>query len=183
MESGAGSYRRFLAGEEDAFDEIWKAYRDSLTFFINRFVHDMSTAEDLAIDTFVQLIVHRRRYHFQVTLKTYLFMIGRSRALDYLKHRNKLTIVELSSAEAETVEDGFLENTVLADERANAVNRALDTLPEEMRIAVHLVYFEELSYEEAAKVMKKSRKQIDNLLYRAKTLLRSSLGKEGEFLR
>ena len=47
-----------------------------------------------------------------------------------------------------------------------------------MRLAVHLVYFEELSYEEAARVMKKSKKQIDNLLYRAKSFLRSELGKE-----
>ena len=47
-----------------------------------------------------------------------------------------------------------------------------------MQAAVHLVYFEELSYEDAAKVLGKSKKQIDNLLYRAKTALRNALGKE-----
>ena len=51
-----------------------------------------------------------------------------------------------------------------------------------MRLAVHLVYFEELSYEEAARVMKKNKKQIDNLLYRAKSLLRSELGKEYDLI-
>ena len=49
-----------------------------------------------------------------------------------------------------------------------------------MRIAVHLVYFEELSYEEAAKIMNKNAKQIDNLLYRAKNTLRATLGEKGK---
>ncbi|MBR2220459.1 MAG: hypothetical protein IJ974_05730, partial [Phascolarctobacterium sp.] len=40
-----------------------------------------------------------------------------------------------------------------------------------------LIYFEEMTYEEAAKVMKKNRKQVDNLLYRAKKELRIILGK------
>ena len=45
-----------------------------------------------------------------------------------------------------------------------------------------VVYFEDLTYDEAAKVMKKNRKQVDNLLYRAKKELRIILGKDGELL-
>ena len=45
-----------------------------------------------------------------------------------------------------------------------------------------MVYFEDMSYEETARVMKKSRKQVDNLLYRAKKELRIILGKDGEQL-
>ena len=51
-----------------------------------------------------------------------------------------------------------------------------------MSVAVALVYFEGMSYDEAAKVMKKNKKQVDNLLYRAKAQLRSLIGKEGELL-
>ena len=63
-------------------------------------------------------------------------------------------------------------------EDLHALNNALKSLPEEMQAAIHLVYFEELSYEDTAKVMGKSKKQIDNLLYRAKAILRDTLGKE-----
>jgi RNA polymerase sigma-70 factor (ECF subfamily) len=73
----------------------------------------------------------------------------------------------------------WLEELVLTDERKRAVNGALAQLPEQMRTAVHLIYFEDLSYEEAARVMKKNRKQVDNLLYRAKKELRIILGKDG----
>jgi RNA polymerase sigma-70 factor (ECF subfamily) len=47
---------------------------------------------------------------------------------------------------------------------------------------VHLIYFENMTYEEAAGVMKKNRKQVDNLLYRAKKELRIILGKGGEWI-
>ena len=182
MDNGASSYRRFLEGDEDAFDEILKTYRDSLVFFINRYVQDYMAAEDIAIDVFMQLIVHRHRYNFKTALKTYLFMMGRSRALDYLRHRNHFRMVELSEADREAADYVSIEEILLADERRRVVNKALDELPEDMRAAVHLVYFEQLTYEEAAKVMKKNRKQVDNLLYRAKAELRSIIGEEGRLL-
>lgn len=182
MDNGAGSYRRFLAGDESAFDEIIEQFSDSLIFFIHRYVQDIAAAEDIAIDVFADLIAYPHRYNFSVQLKTYLFMLGRSRALNYIKRRNKLTVVELSDATVTELDEHSLEEIVLKRERERSVNAALKKLPEEMRLAVHLFYFEELSYEEVARVMKKNRKQVDNLLYRAKNTLRTILGKEGELL-
>ena len=182
MDNGASSYRRFLDGDESAFDEIMKEYFDNLVFFIDRFVHDIHAAEDIAIDAFSDLVVNKHRYNFKVTLKTYLFMLGRSRALNYIKHRKVIDLVELSEAENVLAEQETLEEIVLADERKRVVNNALNALPEDMRIVIHLVYFEDLTYDEAAKVMRKNRKQVDNLLYRAKKELRIILGKDGELL-
>ena len=180
MDNGASSYRRYLNGDEEAFREIVKEYFDNLVFFIDRYVQDTAAAEDIALDTFTQLVVNRNRYNFQVSLKTYLFMIGRSRALDYIKHRNKLTMTELSEAAQIASQEPSLEELVLADERKRALNRALAQLNEEMRLVIHLIYFEQLSADEAAKVLKKNRKQVYNLLYRAKNTLRAILGEEGE---
>ena len=182
MDNGASSYRRYLNGDESAFHEIVKEYFDSLLFFIDRYVHDSAAAEDITLDVFTQLVVNRHRYNFQVSLKTYLFMMGRSRALDYIKHRNKLSILPLSEAESHSADAPSLEEMLLADARKRAVNRALAQLNEELRLVIHLVYFEQLRPEEAAKVLKKSRKQIYNLLYRGKTALRTILGEEGEQL-
>jgi len=182
MDNGASSYRRFLDGDENAFNELMEDLFRGLVFFINGFVHDPYTAEDIAIDVFSDLIVHKHRYNFKVSLKTYLYMLGRSRALDYLKHRKILDFVELSQAREIADESAALEEAVLADERKRVINGALSKLPEEMGVAIHLIYFADMTYEEAAKVMKKSRKQVDNLLYRAKKVLRIILGKDGELL-
>ncbi len=182
MDNGASSYRRFLDGDESAFDELMEELFRGLVFFINGFVQDIHTAEDIAIDTFSDLLVHRHRYNFKVSLKTYLYMIGRSRALDHIKHRRIIDFVELSEVCTLADETALLEETVLADERKRQVHKAISALPEDMRAVVHLVYFEEMTYEEAARVMKKNRKQVDNLLYRAKKELRIILGKDGELL-
>ena len=182
MDNGASSYRRFLDGDESAFDEIMRELFDNLVFFIDRYVHDIHAAEDIAIDALSDLVVNKHRYNFKVTLKTYLFMLGRSRALNYIKHRKVIDFVELTEAEKASSEQETLEDIVLADERKRVVNNALNSLPDDMRVVIHLIYFEDLSYDEAAKVMKKNRKQVDNLLYRAKKELRIILGKDGELL-
>ena len=182
MDNGAGSYRRFLDGDENAVGELMKELFHGLVFFINGFVHDPHAAEDIAIDVFSDLVVHRHRYNFRVSLKTYLYMVGRSRALDYLKHRKVIDFVELSQARHLADESAGLEALVLADERKRRVNAALESLPRDMAAVVHLIYFEEMTYEEAARVLGKNRKQVDNLLYRAKKELRIILGKDGEQL-
>ena len=106
-------------------------------------------------------------------------MVGRSRALDHLRHRKVLEEVSLSEAQTVADDTASIEAQILTDERKRQLHAAIAQLPEELRIAVHLVYFEEMTYEEAAKVMKKNRKQIDNLLYRAKKALHTILGKDG----
>jgi len=175
MDNGASSYRRFLDGDESAFDEIIKELFDGLKFFINRYVQDVHTAEDIAIDVFTELIVNKHKYNFKVSLKTYLYMLGRSRALNYLKRKKIITFTTLE--ESEYLEDSkSLYDTVLQNENKQIINNALRLLPDEMRAVIHLIYFEDLSYEQTAKILKKNRKQIDNLLYRDKGELRIILG-------
>ena len=182
MDNGASSYRRYLNGDEEAFREIVKEYFDSLVFFIDRYVNDYPAAEDIALDVFTQLVVDRHRYNFSVSLKTYLFMIGRSRALDYIKHRNKRPVVALTEISEVASNELSLEEMLLVDQRKQAVSKAMAQLREEVRLVIHLVYFAQLTPDEAAKVLKKSRKQVYNLLYRGKNALRAILGEEGELL-
>ena len=120
MDNGACSYRRFLNGDEEAFDEIVKEYFDSLVFFINGYISDFQASEDIAIDTLSDLIVNKKRYNFKVTLKTYLFMLGRSRALDYIRHRNRHRSAELSEAAQIPDAAPTPEEKLLTDEKHTA---------------------------------------------------------------
>jgi len=81
--------------------------------------------------------------------------------------------------EEEPIGEELFEEEYLADQRKLMLHKAISCLPEKMRSAVYLVYFEDLSYEEAAKVLKISKKQTDNLLQRAKNELRSILVEKG----
>ena len=177
MGNGESSYRRFLSGDDSAFGDIMDEYRRGLILFVNRYLNDPDASEDIAVEVFTYVFVNPGKYNFKVSLKTYLYMLGRSRALNVLKHRKVIEFVPLSEAENIPSKDKTPEGYVIEDERKRLVNTAMEKLPEDMRTAVYLVYFEELSYKETAKVMKKSEKQVDNLLYRAKKELHTILGK------
>lgn len=176
MDNGESSYRCFLKGDETAFDEILTLYRLNLIFFIDRIVRDPDAAEDIAIDVFVDLLTRPKRYDFRIPLKAYLFMRGRSLALDYLRRRKRFSD---EKENGQTAAETDLEARFLLSEQKKALHSALRSLPDAMQQALHLVYFEELSYAEAAKVMKVSTKQVDNLLYRGKERLRAILKTEG----
>ena len=181
MKNGESSYRRLPTADEEAFDEILKEFRPRLIFFINRYTHDLAAAEDIAIDVFVYILSYPNRYNQKTALSTYLFMLARSRAIDYLRHKKVMNETELSEAEPLRDErDPF--STLLENERKRRLSQALSELPSDMQSVIHLVYFEELSYSDAARVMKKNKKQVDNLLYRAKTLLREKLLEEADWL-
>lgn len=179
MDNGACSYRRFLNGDESAFEEIMKDYFNSTVFFINTYVHDTHVSEDIAIDVFSDLVVNKRRYNFKVSLKTYLFMLARSKALNYLKRQKIVTFTPLDDI-SEIQSQTDLEDEIFKTHLHRELNHAIGTLPKDMQTVVHLIYFEDLSYTDTAKVMKKTKKQVDNLLYRAKKELRTILGKDGE---
>ena len=181
MDRAAECYRRYLEGDEAAMDEIMELLFYPLVFFVNRYVQDLPAAEDLAMEAMTELFVHKRRYNFKVSLKSYLFLVGKSRALNHLKHKKRLGESPLSDQE-QLEEQEELEQRALDSERKRVVNAALSRLPEDQRLAVHLIYFAELSYQEAARVMKKNPKQVDNLLYRAKKSLRDMLGEEAREL-
>ncbi len=179
MDRGESSYRRYLCGEESAFEEIVKDYRDPLTFFICGIVRDYHLAEDIAIDCFAELAV-KKHFNGKASLKTYLFTLGRSRAIDALRRQKRHVPLPLSEAEAYIADSTDVAEEYLQDEEKAKLHHAIAALPEKQRTAIHLFYFEDLSYEETARVMKMSKKQVDNLLYRAKAELRSALTGEQE---
>ena len=180
MGNGECSYRRYLAGDESAFDQLLTLYKDNLIFFLCRFVGSVSIAEELAADCFALLITRPDKYDFSVSLKTWLFTVGRNRATDYLRRQSRWRILPLEEAAALPGSDEDDPETLfLQKERERTLYRAMGRLKADYRAVLHLVYFEELSYEEAGRVLHKSKKQIENLVYRAKNALRADLEKEG----
>ncbi|MDD4291790.1 MAG: RNA polymerase sigma factor [Clostridia bacterium] len=169
--NGESSYRRFIEGDESGFNDIVHEYRLNMIFFVNRFVNDIDVAEDICADVFVNIYENKHRYNFKTPLKTYLFVIARNKAIDCLRKRKKETILDENIVQSEDE----LIDAVISDEEKRRLSKAMDGLNVDYRTALHLVYFEELSYADAAKVMRKSEKQIKNLVYRAKIALKRDL--------
>ena len=89
MENGASSYRRFLEGDENGIVEIVRDYKDGLMLYLNGYVRNIHTAEDLTEDTFIRLVAKRPRYSDRYAFKTWLYAIGRNLAIDYLRRQKR----------------------------------------------------------------------------------------------
>ena len=180
MDNGASSYRRFRDyGDEAGLVEIIRDYKDGLIFFLAGIVGDISTAEELAEDTFVLLGTKKPKDKGKSSFKTWLYTIGRNIAIDYLRKRSRIASVSIDVCAELTSDEEDLEEAYIREERKITVHRAMRRLKNEYRQVLWLVYFDGLSVKEAASVMKKTVHSTETLLYRARKELKKQLESEG----
>lgn len=179
MDSGAKNYLRFLEDDDEGIGEIIREYRDGLMMFLNGYVKNIHTAEELTEDTFFKLVVKKPKYKGTYFFKTWLYTIGRNETVNYLKRRKRFSDKPFEDYENLLRDEENLEKLYFVEERKIAVHSSLEKLNEDYRQVLYLTAFEELTNGEAAKVMKKNKRQIENLVYRAKKALRKELEKEG----
>ncbi|MDD4125415.1 MAG: RNA polymerase sigma factor [Eubacteriales bacterium] len=167
--SGEECYRRFLDGDKSGFNEIIHIYHDGLIYFLYGITKNYDDAEDAAADAFVELLVHKHRYSFRSSLKSYLYSTGRHKAIDIIRRRSK----QCGEPDEEIPSDlPSPEESVINDDEKRLLRDAMRCISKDYREALHLVYFEDMSIAESAKVMGKSKKQTENCLYRGKQALR-----------
>ena len=180
MDNGAGSYRRFREdGDESGLVEIIRDYKDGLILYLNSFVGNIHTAEELAEDTFVLIGIKKPKDKGKGSFKTWLYTIGRNVAIDYLRRNSKRANISIDDCPELVSEEENLEHVYIKEERKITVHRALTKLKSQYRQVLWLVYFENFSTKQVAAVMKKSVHSIETLVYRARKALKSQLELEG----
>lgn len=179
MENGASSYRRFLDGDNEGLAEIVEEYKDGLILYLNGFVNNLYTAEELAEDAFFRLITRRPVFSGRSSFKSWLYAIGRHVALDHLRRTARRAETSAEELEAVLQDEADLERSYIREEQKITLHRAMEKLAPDYRQVLWLVFFEGFSSAEAGAVMKKNERQIRNLLYRAKQALKAELAREG----
>ena len=179
MDNGASSYRRFLEGDDNGIVEIIRDYKDGLILFLNRYVHNIHTAEELAEDTFFRIVTRRPRFIAKYSFKTWLYTIGRNIAINHLKYLGKVTNISFEDLESIQNDETALEQSYIREEQKILLHKALSKIKSEYSQVLYLKFFENLPNEQIAVVMKKNKRQIENLIYQAKQSLKSELDKEG----
>lgn len=179
MDNGAEFYRRYNSGDDKALTEMIRMYKDGLILYINGIIKNIHIAEDITEDVFVLLAVKRPKYSGKSKFKTWLYTIARNRALDNLRKSSKMSDRPIDEYVDITSEQDDFERAYLREENRIAVHSAMKKLSQDYRQVLYLVFFEEFSNSEAAAIMKKSKHQLENLLYRAKKSLKTQLEREG----
>jgi RNA polymerase sigma factor (sigma-70 family) len=172
------TYRRYLDGDEKAADILVRKYLDALTLYLEGYVRDIHEAEDLMIEAFSLLFAKARPIKGDGGFKAYLYRTARNLALRHGQKR-RFPMLPLHELPFEPKSGELTENGLLLTERNRQLYTALEKLKAEYREALYLVYFEEMSYRNAAGVMGKSEQQITKLVYRGKQSLKTILEQEG----
>lgn len=173
-------YKRFVDGDISGFEELVLEYKNMLIFFLNRYVQDLNIAEDIAQDAFVDIYVYKERYNGKTCFKTYLFTIGRNKAIDYIrKNKHMQYMVNIEEQSEISSEENELINYVIKNENKELIAHALERMKKEYARVLILIDFEEFSYKEAANVLGKTTSQVKVLVHRARKSLRIILEEEG----
>jgi len=174
------------AGDEQSFELLLRKYRTPLVNFLYRMVRDTAVAEDLAQEVFLRVYRARQEYAPSAKFTTWMFRIATNLALNSVRdnrHRQMEISMDqtLSTGEDEQqvlqVPDRAptVEQELVARSRAEMILRAIHALPEKQRAAVLLHKYQELDYDEIARVLECSESALKSLLFRAYETLRVEL--------
>jgi RNA polymerase sigma-70 factor (ECF subfamily) len=175
--------QRLAAGQEAALNGLMERHAGALVHFLFRMLLNEDDANDLAQETFVRVYRHRDRYDggkFTTWLYTIAANLARNEYRRRTRHPNISLEAQSESSEGTladvlpSAEPGPSQNAA-SNELGQAVRAAVQRLPEELRDAVVLCEWEELSAEEAAAVLRTTSRAIESRLYRARKLLRDAL--------
>lgn len=166
-------YSEFLAGDNAGFERLVIRYKDGLIYYLNKIIKNMTIAEDLAQDAFVEVYVHKERFvPGKASFKTYLYTIGHHKAVDYVRKAKREVLTDFY-AEEETTKAGMdgPESQLLEKEGKEELYRALECLKEEYQRVLILTELEGMKLKDAAKVMGKTEPQAKVLAHRARKAL------------
>jgi RNA polymerase sigma-70 factor (ECF subfamily) len=172
-------------GDEAAFQEIVRRYRNPITNFVYRMLDDYERSVELAQETFIRVYTSAERYQANYSFSTYIYRIASNLAISELRRRKRRKFVSLFSpftnddgeaVEIDPPDVGMLQDeAMIAEERRKAVARAITSLPEKYRAAIVLRDVEGLSYDRIAEVLNLSEGTVKSRINRARNLLKEKL--------
>ena len=134
-------YLQYLAGDEAALGELIRLYKDGLIFYLDSFLHDIHTAEDLTEETFIKIAIRRPRYVPRGQFQAWLYKIARNLAISHLRKVSRVKALPLETV-GELPDDALsLEQSYLLQERRIAVRRALRKINPDYAQVLYLTYF------------------------------------------
>jgi RNA polymerase sigma-70 factor, ECF subfamily len=163
---------RFIAGDQDAFESIFRQFQREVYHWIVRIVRDASAAEDVLVEAFWRAYRARARFDCSRSFGAWMRRIATNAALDHLKSARALA--------SRFVSGNQCEGQASADrETSEAVAHAFRKLPPKLRVVATLALIEELPYAEIADALDLPVGTVKSRIFRATASLRKELIRSG----
>jgi len=156
---------RYAQGQEAAFRELVRRYKNGLYAFLKRFLNQQDLVEDVFQDTFLQLYISRDKFDTDRPLRPWLFTIAANKAKDALRKQQRSSAILIGSiTDSEDVSFSNVLNSITSDEtrpyeklergeQAQQVRDVIANMPEQAKEILILAYFNKFSYKQMAKIL------------------------------
>ena len=175
-----------MNGSEEALKQLYDLYSVKVFNTIISYTKNEEDAEELLQDVFVTIYNSAHKFRSESSVSTWVYRIAVNKSLDFLRKKNsskrfgiftslyKKDSGDIIHESVDFVHPGIkLENK----EDGQLLFRSIGSLPEKQKTAFILTQIEGLPQQEAADIMKLTRKAVESLLQRAKANLRSDMEK------
>lgn len=167
---------RARSGEEAAFEELVRRYRNDVYGLSYHFLRNREEAWDVSQEVFIKAYRSLGQFRGEAGFKTWVLRIAANHCKDHFKKRRVPTV----SMDSLPTQDFFAGQsdpgqTLSNTELGAAIQQALDGLPAKHRMAFVLREFEDMSYKEMAEVMACSEGTVMSRLHHARKKLQSKL--------
>lgn len=174
---------RVKRGDKSAFDLLVRKYQHKIAKLVARYVYDRSEVEDVTQEVFIKAYRALAGFRGDSAFYTWLYRIAINTAKNHLVFQGRrLPSTDIEAEDAELTAEGSVlreittpEHSVLADEIAQTVTRALAALPEDLRTAITLREIEGLSYDEIAVIMECPIGTVRSRIFRAREAIDKEL--------
>src|SRR5690606_2547148 len=141
---------------------------------------ERTEAEDAAQETFLKAFLNLQRYDPSRSFKTWLLSIASNHCIDRLRRRRMvwLSIDEPTPQLTLASDEPEPEETIIGNQRSEAVQELINSLSPEYRAAVVLRYWYEYSYTEIADILDTTESAIKSRLFRARQMLADRLNEQ-----
>ncbi len=163
---------RVRVGDVQAFEAMFRAYKNDLGAFVASYLRSREGAEEVIQELFLHLWQQRHVWDLAAPLNIYLFRAARNRAISWLRHER--VEAEFRERVARGGADAFAprqpppsDEAARVEELEDAIEQAVRTLPDRCREVFRLNRYHHLSYAEVAAVMGISVKTVEVQMGRA----------------
>jgi RNA polymerase sigma-70 factor (ECF subfamily) len=169
--------RRVIAGETGLFEMILRRYNQRLFRVARSIIGEDSEAEDIVQEAYVRAFQSLRQFEGRALFSTWLTKIAVYEATARRRKGRRLSLVDPSSREFDSMavpsNRRDASDAASQNELNSVLARAVDALPDDLRVVFTMRMVEQLSTEETAECLELSTANVKTRLHRARTQLRS----------
>jgi len=168
---------RIREGDMEALRLLVETHQARIIGTISKMLGSDAESEDLAQQVFIRIWKSAPRYKPTAKFTTWLFRITRNLVFNELRRKRHFADQAEEIPEPTERADKEPDQVLLGEELQLAIQDAINRLPESQRMAIILRRYEEMPYEEIAKVMGTTIPAVKSILFRARAELRERLAR------